>query len=245
MAQFRPVSSLWLPETHRFGLGWMGAEGRVAYTWHRVEGRRFVRNKPFQRGFNALASRGSQTGIQLKDENSDDILKVSLENADSLIKHVGIGLAPSSLRVYPKFPDSSDLPRLDGTDVTTVGDDKGFLTGIDSPYHEPTDALEFFIPYSVTGTFNHFNPVTLDPTGSQMLPKYNVEIMQYRVEHLDPKDSEIAPLIAAMAAGRAQVRLYMMGPPDQPISFPGSLQTIWGVAPITLRDARKLVGGSA
>ena len=240
MTVFKPISLKWLDENHRFGLGWQGPGDEIAYSWHRVEGRRFTRFKPFMQGFNALASRGSQTAIQLKDVNSDDILKVSLENAGKIIKHVGIGVAPDYMRVYYRFPDGADITRVDNTQPTTVGDDKGFVTGFDSPYHEPTDALEFFFPYSIAATFNNFNPQTLDPTSSNTWPKYNVETMQYRVTHLDPNNPQDAALIAAMAAGKTQVRLFTMGPPDQPVSYPGTLKTIWEVEPITLREAKKL-----
>lgn len=243
MAQFTPVSSKWLPENHRFALGWKG-DRDIEYTFHRVLGRQFNRFRPFQNNINAISSLGNQQSVLLKDSQSNDILQVSQENASKIIKHVGIGIGPDNVRVYYRYPDGVSLPKVDNTSPTNVGNDKGFLTGFDSPYGEPTDAMEFFFPYSITASFNFYNPVSFDKLASGIWPKLNIEIMQYRVEQLSPSDPFDGQLISAMARGQAQVRLFTIGPPDSPTEYPGSLTSLWNVQPITLRAARRLGGGN-
>ncbi len=230
--KFTPIEEKWLLPNQLFALQF--ASG---WTFHRVLSREFTRFKPYLFNLSMLSSDGTQDITELKDPvNTDErIIDVTEGFADRIIYHVGIGIAPAPIRVYPEYPTGDDLGRILSTDPTRLGDDKAYRNGVDSPYQAPTDAMEFWFPFTMTLGLGYHNPDNRD-----LQPVLNVAIMKYDMEVLRP--AEAAHLIGAIARRQTAATPFTLGRLERPFEYTNSLRKAWSVDPIPLETARRMGG---
>lgn len=238
MVAFTPIEQRWLLPNQFLGLQF--AEGWV---FLRVLAREFTRFRPYTQGIHNLSADGTQDFIELKDpvQTEEKILDVTEDFSDRIIYHAGIGIAPDIIRVYVEYPTGEDLGRILSTDPTRLGDNKAYRTGMDSPYGAPTDAMEFFMPFTMTLALGFHNPDDRDH-----LPVLDIELMKYAIEVLRPE--EAGPTIGAIARGSVPARLFTLGRVERPFEFTNSLKKAWAVNPIPLKAAKTLgvrTGGRA
>jgi len=179
------------------------------------------------------APAGGGTGFsRIENDDDDDILYV--DKKKERVKHVGIGHSPAVLRRYTNYPESENrLRRVPNLGAPVPGDDFGYVDGTDTPYHDPTDIEELYVPPGQHIDFNHFNPDTED---HEVI--LDIVMRVYNIRPLDPSSEE----------GRNAVRRIMSAGSPMPIANVGSinsqaryqLQDSWGVQPITADQARRL-----
>lgn len=123
---------------------------------------------------------------KIEDVNGDDILHV--EQGDDIVLHTGIGMSPASIRRYTNFPESENrlrtIPNLSVPSARN-GDDYGFVDGEDSPFSQPTDAEELFIPPNVHLDFAFHNPSPTRPES----PLLNIKMRKYNVKEINPRQN--------------------------------------------------------
>ena len=169
--------------------------------------------------------------------NNDEIL--FLEKGVEKVLHGSIGVYPQSMRQYTRFPEGQ--ARRGTWDNLTApsaanGDDYGYVSGEDSPYQNPTDENEFFIPPNVSIDFDFFNT-----SGRDRQPKLNLRFREYQVNVLNPQDSGDQDAIK---------RILTPGSP-MPIAPVGTMKTKarfnagdeWGVDPRTRDELDRILNG--
>ncbi len=151
------------------------------------------------------------------------------------------------LRIYHQFPlgGGNDLGKVIGVKrPVEAGKDYSFITAQDSPFERPTEAAEFFMPY----TFNIGVAFAVTDRIDRLFPSINIVAKYYLFEILDPKgDAETKQLIRGIAYGTRKCRFKVMGPLNNPALYQEGLSKYWKVNdktvnPISLREARKLGG---
>ncbi len=242
--KWKPIEELWLRSQERFALGFRGSKTSfVDWVFFRVLDREFVNATPFTKSFNALAPRTGTSTFALFKDGDDEILDITENYADRLLYHAAIGVKPATddLRIHQQFPSGQDLGDLLVLPPQEVGDDYGYVTALDSPFDSPTEALEYFVPYTFQVQLALANKERV--AESAILPVFNIVMMEYLFEVLRPgvdKDTDL--LINQMAHGRKKCRYKVMGPVRDPFQYLEGLSKHLDVDPISLEDARKLGG---
>lgn len=229
MFKYTPIYEKFLQPNQRMGLCF-----KEGWVWLRVLAvERFPFGKPWTLQMKLIGTDGTLDPVELKDEQGNRMFDVTVEHASNIIYHIGIGLKPREMRVYPEYPSGRRRGRVLAFVPTELGTDRSYVTGDDSPYDLPTDALEFVFPYGVTATFGFHNP-----SDKKMLPAFNVEGAKYRIYIYDPKKEFDRDLIRKMALGTATFYPFTIGPPEDPMYY--QLENYWKVKPLTLEKAQTL-----
>lgn len=228
--KFRLIEEKFVLPNQRIGLRF--AEGWV---FLRTMGRELLyMGRPFTRGFSLVGGDATLTPVELKDDQNNPMFDITSAYADRMLYHVGIGISPRSMRVYPEYPSGRRLGRTLAFTPTALADDRGYFTGDDSPYEAPTEAMEFMFPYKTTATFGFHN---VDPS-KKALPAFSVLCAKYTIEILNPGDTTDADIIGKMARGTAAFYPFQIGPPENLMEY--LLKPDWNIEPITLKEAREL-----
>lgn len=241
MPGFKPISEKFLSSPQRLALGFAGeASKTIGWVFARIMGVEPTRLKPFTNGLTPIAPNGTLALTQLIEPiSSEPALEVPRELAKTLIYHIGVGLNPPKwLRMYLGYPSGQFRGRVENINPPTPGNDYSYVTGEDTPYGDPTDAAELFLPFGVTADFAFSNE---DPRWTHQ-PVLNVEMRKYHVEFFNPKIQEHADLIRRMALGTAQAYWWPVG--TQRNLAPYMQEDYWRVPALTLEQARSL-GGEA
>lgn len=200
----------WIEEGHRLGL--LFSDGAIFCRCLTIE-KTFYDSWMY--GLNLLAASGSQNGYEIQDANNQKLLEVPYQHRKFMLLQSVIGMNPPWIRVYPEFPSGHKLGRIPGIDPIQTGNQYGFKTGEDSPFMEPSDALEFFSVYGFSPTFSFYNPHET----KKAQPVMRIHQIKSRVEPLDPSEPADAELIGKMARGLAAVRLVSFGPIEDPAAW--------------------------
>jgi hypothetical protein len=222
----------WIDEGHRLGL--IFSDG---VQWIRCLTIEKLTYRSWMYGFNLLAAvTGSQTSVEVKDSAAQRLLEVPEAYKQKMLLQYALGVNPPGLRVYPEFPSGHKIGRVPGIDPIAVGNEYGFKTGEDSPFMEPSDALEFFSIYGFSPIFNFYNPHET----KKAQPVFSIHMVKANIEILDPRNPVDADLIGKMARGIIPTRLVSMGPVEEPASW----KSIDGWPnPITMEESKKLYKG--
>lgn len=177
---------------------------------------------------------------RIEDDDSDDMLKVPIDESDK-VKHVSIGHKPYFLRRYTNYPAGENrlrkLPNIDKP-VASNGDNFGYVDGVDSPYENPTDAEELYIPPGEEVDFNYYNP---DPDENHQ-PVLSVKMRIYKVDILQPTRDDDMKNIRRVAKPGSAPPIMPVGSLDFQSSF-NNLSEKWDVEPMPIERARDLGKG--
>lgn len=237
----RPITEKFLEPNQRLAMGFRGTDDELKWVWARILSRETTQHRPFTNNLTPIAAGGTLSEVELKDitgATGMPLFNVTDQYAKTLIYHVGIGISPSWwIRCYPRYPSGSRLGEIPSFNAISLGSDYGYFTGEDSPYEEPTDAMEFVFPFGITADFGFANK----DTDEVHQPVLNVQMRKYHVEILDPGKTEHARLIKRMADGSAPVYWFPIGPATNPANY--GLKNHYGVEALTISQARTLAGG--
>lgn len=182
------------------------------YAFFEVVGKQVVQYKPHTATGEVAA--GESTTWRRLEEDSDDILHI--ENQDNKILHGAIGISPTEIRMYNNYPESENrMGKLPNLSTPTPGDKYGYIDGRSSPYNEPTDAREFWIPPNVHLDFAFTNP---DSSGHS--PILNLKFASYNVKALDPNTHRDS--IKRIVTPGSPMPVSPAGTPDYQTEFRGS-----------------------
>lgn len=219
----KPIDSKFLDSGDLFALKFQ--EG---YVFLSVENREIAKYRPYSN----LEDLGSQSnlssGQQRLDEpnDSDDILYVPSDD-DLTVIHTGIGIKPHFIRMYTRYPEEEGIlgtiPNL-AAPSSRAGDPYGYVDGYDSPYDQPTDALELWIPPKSHLSFDFYNPDV-----DQHEPILNIRMAEYKVNLVDPR-SDIDVARRVLSPG-SPMPVNPVGTVDKQVTF--RLQNEWGVTPMS------------
>jgi len=173
-------------------------------------------------------------GFQRLEHEGDDILFI--EKQKKKVIHVGIGMNQSYMRRYSNYPEGENrLRSIPNLGTPRSGDDFGYVDGNDSPYHQPTDAEELFVPPGVHLDFDFFNADT-----ESHEPVLNIVMREYNINPLDPTVKANRNSIARIASPGTPMPIAPAGAMGRQIDF--ELQDFWETRAISINEARKLGG---
>lgn len=223
-----PIDNKFLDRGDLFGL-----EFRDGFIFYQVRAFEETHYQPHTQ-FGDIDADSSYSNYQrLDDADGDDILFVPKEDVFK-IKHAAIGHKPSFIRRFTNYPE--DEVRLRSTPnlgPPTTGDKFGYIDGYDSPYEQPTDAEELFIPSNNHLNFNFYNP-----DEDQHAPTIQVMMRTYKVDPLNPNNKEDKNAIKAIVNPKTPMPLPPAGSLDTQVPF--TYMSTYDVRPMTLKEARNL-----
>lgn len=153
----------------------------------------------------------SNSGFQRLESDGDDLLHVNRK--DKKVLHVGIGQSPASVRRYTNYPEGENrlrtFPNL-SVPRPSSGDNFGYVDGGDTPYDEPTDAEELFIPPGVHLDFDFYNP----NQNESVEPILNIKAREYNVRALDPRNDGEANAISRIVSPGSPMPIAPVGSMD-------------------------------
>lgn len=209
-----------------------GLEYNRGYVFFEITGWEQYKFEPFN-GFSEISG-SSSTGFQRLDYNNDDILYV--EKEDKKILHVGIAHSPAWLERFTNYPEGTNrLRSIPNLPIPTPADPYGYIDGTDSPYEEPTDAEELFVPPGVHLDFNLYNP-----RSEAADPSLNVVYREYEVDPLSPGNESDARAIGKVIRPGSPIPIAPVGSIDRQTDY--NMENEWKVTPITRSEAKN-VGG--
>lgn len=224
----QPIDNKFLNTGDLFGMRF--ADGLI---FLEVTGWQQNRYSPYN-GFPEVEEK-SGSGFQRLEDDGDDILYV--EKRKKKVLHAGIGHSPSHFRRYTNYPEGEvRLRSLPNLSTPRPGDDYGYIDGEDSPYSEPTDAEELWIPPGVHLDFNFYNADT-----EPHKPIVNLKMREYNVRALNPRRGADKNAIKRVVSPGTPIPIVPAGGLDRQADF--ELEEFWEVNPIKFEKARNLGGG--
>lgn len=209
-----------------------GLKFNQGFVFLEVEGWQQVKYAPHTQ-IGEVSANDNTSFQRLEDPDADDILYVEKEKTKVI--HAGIGHSPAQIRRYTNYPDSSNrLRRIPNLSTPTAGDDFGYVDGDDSPYSNPTDAEELFVPPGVHLDFDFYNDDT-DP--HEVIVKILMRV--YNVNPLNPMNSKDRNAVKKVMSPGSPVPIGFVGTPDNQDTY--DLATHWGVEPMTREQINKEV----
>lgn len=158
------------------------------------------------------------------------------------VMHVGIGIFPEFIKMYVKYPEGTEAmykpPTLPSPDIPN-GSSYGMVTGKESPYDEPTDATELFIPPQTHVGFQFYNPDedTVEPILNIIGRVYKLEVFR---PYAPEKREYYHDIIRKMAKRIIPCAFGICGNPENPLQFDPRFESAWKVKPISLDEAQTL-----
>lgn len=179
-----------------------------------------------------------QSELRFRDPRSpaDDILflNAATNAGHPWFLHGSIGIKPSQINMYPRFPEGREIPgKFPNIDTARplTGDNFGFINSDRSSFDAPTDFYEYIIPPMSRISAEYYNH---DPERHH-LPVLNILFSLYWFEPLTLATN--GPLIQSIAARRVPATFLTVGFGDIPFELGDALKAAWKVTPISLSRA--------
>lgn len=205
------------------------------YVFFEVTGYEQVQYKPYD-GIGSVGA-DTATDFQRLEHDNNDILYV--ENRDNKILHGAIGMTPGYIRRYTNYPESQNrLRRFPNLPSPRPSSDYGFVDGSESPYNNPTDAEELWIPPDVHLDFAFHNTADRSHT-----PLLNLKFRSYNTRVLQPGSSEDRNAIRRVVSPGSPMPVAPVGSPDNQDRF--RLQDALGVQPLNQSQVVDVKNGNA
>ena len=201
-----------------------------------------------------IAASSHQAELRFRDPRNteNDILYLNTSTKDGYpwILHGGIGIRPSQISMYPRFPEGQDIygkfPNIDPIRPST-GDKVGYVSELESPYDDPTDWIEYVIPpgqHIGAEYYNHDAERAHQPVLNLLFAIYwfqvlNTWVSEERKEEVSPKH---AKLISAIATRSVPATYLTVGFGDRPLDLGDILRRDWRVVPLSIEAAAALGG---
>jgi len=240
-----PIKDKFLEPNFLFGLEF--AEG---FIFGRVVRTRQMRFKPYSvidsnGNTTDISSNTHQSELRLRDPRNteNDILYLDTARDDGMpwFLHGSIGIRPSQVRMYPRFPEGQTIPgkfpNIDPVSPSTA-DDVGYISRERSPYEEPTDWVEWTIPPRTHFGVEYYN----EDDDRSHNPVLNLLFSLYHFQPLSPEQEVDRRLISSIAARQVPATLLPAGAPAN-LTRIQNTQDEWGVKPLELDEAAELTGG--
>jgi len=220
-----PISEKFMNTNDLFGLRY--SNGLV---FCEVDGFQQVEYKPYTKIGTVPAQ--SATGWKILKNDGDEILHIP--NNEQKVMHAAVGQNSSTVRRYTNFPEAENrlrkLPNL-GSPSASRGEDYGYVDGDSSPYSEPTDAEEMFVPPGESIDFNFYNPNDREEELA-----LSIKARVYEINALDPQNTDNESAIRRIVRPGSAPPIANVGSFDRQASF--NFQSEWGVEPVTLERIR-------
>lgn len=213
------------------------------FVYGRVVRRRIMHYRPW-RLINSsgtvqdISPGGSVGEIRFRDSrNKDvDILHLNEETSGDFawILHGGIGIGPTQIRMYPRIPEGKNIPgRFPDLDpiVPSSGDHTAYVSGLESPYEEPTDFVEYVIPPKIHISAEFYNR----HTEATINPSLNLLFALYFFQVLSP-DTPNRSLIGRIARREIPAGFLTTGAGDAPIQGRKTIKA-WDTRALSLDEA--------
>lgn len=202
------------------------------YVFFRVDMWEELQYKPYNVG--SVAPQSNSGFSRLEDNNGDDILHISKE--DEQILHAAIGMAPAHSRRFTNYPESENrlrtFPNLTVPSARS-GSDYGFIDGDVSPYENPTDAAELYIPPDVHLDFDFYNP----KQDRSIQPRLNIRAREYFVTPIDPERNKDE--VRRIVSPGSPMPVAPAGTPSNQFRVSSNQ---WNVDTISEREIQQLLG---
>lgn len=225
----RPIKNKFLSNGDLFGM-----EFRQGSVFLEVRGWDQIKYAPFDQ-IGSVSANSSTDPMRLEDPDGDDILFV--EEETDQVMHAAIGSSPANIRRFTNYPESENrLRRIPNLGVPTPTDDYGYVDGEDSPFEDPTDAEELWIPPG-----EHLDFIFANPDSRQHEPILSILMRIYRIDALDPTVEEDARAIRKVIDPTNRFPTIQAGGPDNQVNY--DLQDAWGVVPLSQRQLDKVKRG--
>lgn len=239
-----PIQKKFLRRNHLMVL-----EFDKGFLFARVVRRRICHYKPYSL-INAagttvdVAASSAQAELWLRDprNKANDVLflDVNTDVGFPWLLHGAIGWKPHQIRVYPRIPGGADIPgkfpNIDPIQPSS-GDKTGYYSGMESPYEDPTDFMEYVIPPKTHIGHEWYNPDT-----EAHNPVANILFALYHFSLFKP-DTIHNRLIRAMAMRTVPAAYFTMGTTSKPLPLGDPVKKDWDAILISLDDAQNLEVG--
>ena len=222
-----------------FGEGWI---------FTRIIRRRTCQAKPYRLVDSAgvdvdIAKSSHQAELRFRDrrnpENDILYLDTSTNSGYPWILHGAIGIRPSQISCYLRFPEGQNMPskfpEIDPIRPSS-GDEFGYIDSTKSPYEAPTDFVEIVIPpgqHLGAEYFNHDSVRAHQPVLNLLFALYHFQVL---------KPATHPKLISAIATRAVPATFLTVGWGDRPLDMGSTLQKDWDIKPISLDEAAALGG---
>jgi len=190
-----------------------------------------------------ISASSHQSELRFRDPRNteDDILYLgtSTNSGYAWILHGSIGIKPEQILMYPRFPETTDIPgKFPSIDPIRPdqGDKTGYVNSLYSPYETPTDFVEYVIPPLQHLGAEYYNT---DPN-LNLRPVMHLLFAVYWFQILKP--STHRSLIGKIATREVPAAFLTVGWGKKPVEMGGILKDDWKVEPISLEEAATLGG---
>ena len=220
-----------------FGEGWI---------FTRIIRRRICQAKPYRLVDSAgadvdIPASSHQAELRFRDrrnpENDILYLDTSTNMGYPIILHGAIGIRPSQISMYLRFPEGQSIPgkylAIDPIRPSS-GDEFGYIDYTKSPYEAPTDWVEIIIPPGQHLGAEYYNH---DSTRAHQ-PVLNLLFALYHFQVLKPPTHP--DLISAIARRAVPAAFLTVGFGDRPLEMGDTLMKDWDIKPMSLNEAAKL-----
>jgi len=222
---------------------------REGFVFGRIVARRICQYKPWQLIDSEgtvldIAADSAQAEQRFRDPRnpSNDILYLDTSTNAGFpwFFHGSIGIKPQYVYMYPRFPETKEIPgkfpEVDPIRPST-GDFLGYVNSLNSPYEEPTDYVEWVIPPHLHVGAEYYNQ---DPNRDHN-PVMNLLFALYWFQ---PFSTTTYPnLIRRIASREVPAAFLKVGFGDFPHDLGSTLRRDWDTEPLTL-DQALTVGGA-
>ena len=243
-----PIVQKFLMNNHLFAL-----EVSEGFLFGRVVRRRIMHYKPYSLITSAgvivdIAASGAQAELWLRDPRNTAVdilyLDVCTDKGFPWFLHGAIGWKPHQIFVYPRIPEGSNIPgkfpHIDAIQPS-AGNLTGYYSGVESPYDEPTDFMEYIIPPKMHVGHEFYNK---DDRAHN--PVANILFALYHVQIFKPEKVGVGPhnrIIRDIALRHIPAAFFTVGFTSEPYSLGVTVIKDWQAEFLTLDEAIALEVG--
>ena len=221
----------------------MALQFREGFVFGRVVSRRICQYKPWElidsNGDGVdIAALSAQAELRFRDprNSANDILYLdsSVNAGFPWIYHGAIGIKPQYVYMYPRFPETKDIPgKFPEVDPIRpgTGDLLGYVNELTSPYEDPTDYVEWVIPPHVHVGAEYYNK---DPDRAHR-PVCNILFALYWFQAFSV--DKFGWLIKKIATREVPSAFLKVGFGDFSHDLGSALERDWGIKPLDLDEA--------
>jgi len=231
----------------------MALEFDEGFIFARVVRRRICNYKPYSLIDSAgttvdIAATSAQAELWLRDSRNTkvDIIYLDKTTDDGYpwLLHGAIGWKPHQILVYPRIPEGHDIPgkfpELDPIRPSS-GDLAAYYSGVESPYDQPTDFMEYIIPPKthIGHEFYNKDDRAHNPVANILFALYHLQIFTPILVGVGPHNR----IIRDIALRHVPSAFFTVGFTGVPLSLGTTLIEDWKASPITLDQAAGLEVG--
>jgi hypothetical protein len=237
-----PIVQKFLQNNHLFAL-----ECAEGWLFGRVVRRRICNYKPYSlidaNGDTVnIAASSHQAELWLRDSRNTAIDIIYLDDTTNKgfpwFLHGAIGWKPHQILVYPRIPEGGNIPgkfpQIDPIKPSS-GDLAAYYSGVESPYDEPTDFMEYVIPpkMHISHEFYNKDDRSHNPVANILFALYHVQLFKPTIPGVGVHNR----IIRDIALRHVPAAFFTIGYTSEPYSLGVTVIEDWKAVPITLDQA--------